>query len=68
MPVGGTAIPLADQVAAAQRAVPDGTLIEVRPPIASDGTTRVTFDTPDLDVDHARTAFVDPLPARSAGC
>jgi uncharacterized iron-regulated membrane protein len=67
VPVGTTTVPLADQLAAAQLAVPEGTLTEVRPPIAADRSTRVTFDTPDVDDDHARTAFVDPYTGEVRG-
>lgn len=58
--VGTSRIELRDQVAAAERAVPDGTITEIRPPRTEDGTTRVSFDAPGVAEDDARTAFVDP--------
>ncbi|MHA6622441.1 PepSY-associated TM helix domain-containing protein [Pseudonocardia sp. DLS-67] len=58
--VGTSRLDLQRQVAAAAAAVPDGTVTEIRPPIAEDGTTRVTFDAPGVAQDYARTAFVDP--------
>ncbi len=45
---------------AAQAAVPGGTITEIRPPSAPDGTTRVSFDAPGVRDDLSRTAFVDP--------
>lgn len=60
VPVGTSSVPLAQQVDIARSAVPNGTLIEVRPPRTETGTTRVTFSSPDVDEDHARTAFIDP--------
>jgi uncharacterized iron-regulated membrane protein len=60
VPVGSTKVSLEEQVRAAQQAVPAGTLAEIRPPDAVDGTTRVSFSVGDLDADRWRTAFVDP--------
>lgn len=60
VPVGATQLDLRDQVAAAAAAVPGGTVTQIRPPIAPDSTTRVTFDAPGVAEDYARTAFVDP--------
>ena len=60
VPVGTTQLDLRDQVRAAAAAVPDGTVTEIRPPIAPDSTTRVTFDAPGVAEDYGRTAFVDP--------
>lgn len=60
VPVAGAPLDLRSQVAAASAAVPDGTISEIRPPIAADGTTRVSFDAPGLRLDVVRTAFVDP--------
>ncbi len=58
--VGTSRLDLRQQVVAAAAAVPDGTVTQIRPPIAEDGTTRVTFDAPGVADDYARTAFVDP--------
>lgn len=60
VPVGTTQLSLRDQVRAAAAAVPGGTVTEIRPPIAPDSTTRVSFDAPGVQQDYARTAFVDP--------
>ena len=60
VPVGTTQLDLRDQVVAAAAAVPGGTVTEIRPPIAPDSTTRVTFAAPGVREDFGRTAFVDP--------
>ncbi|GAA4905444.1 putative iron-regulated membrane protein [Actinomycetospora succinea] len=61
VPVAPTApLDLGAQVRAAQAAVPDGTVTEVRPAPTADATTRVSFDAPGVREDFARTAFVDP--------
>lgn len=60
VPVGTTQLDLSDQVTAAAAAVPDGTITEIRPPIAPDSTTRITFTAPGVAEDYTRTAFVDP--------
>lgn len=60
VPVGAAQLDLRDQVGAAAAAVPGGTVTGIRPPIAPDSTTRVTFDAPGVAEDYARTAFVDP--------
>ncbi|TDV44268.1 PepSY-associated TM helix domain-containing protein [Actinophytocola oryzae] len=60
VPVGTNQLDLRDQVEAASAAVPNGTVTEIRPPIAPDSTTRVTFAAPGVAEDYARTAFVDP--------
>ena len=66
-PSGPTA-PLAEQVAAARAAHPEGTISAVRPAAEPGGTTRVVLaDVPGLDADHGRTVFVDPQGARVVG-
>ncbi len=60
VPVGATQLDLRDQVASATAAVPDGTVTQIRPPIAEDSTTRVTFAAPGVEEGYGRTAFVDP--------
>ncbi|WP_232661605.1 PepSY-associated TM helix domain-containing protein [Pseudonocardia sp. TRM90224] len=59
-PVGTQRLDLREQVVAAAAAVPDGTVTQIRPPVADDGTTRVTFEAPGVAEDFGRTAFVDP--------
>ncbi|HEX2301740.1 MAG TPA: PepSY-associated TM helix domain-containing protein, partial [Pseudonocardiaceae bacterium] len=67
VPVGAERLPLAEQVAIAQAALPAGTLTEVRPAPAPEATTRVTFDTPDVREDYQRTVFVDPYTGEVRG-
>jgi uncharacterized iron-regulated membrane protein len=65
--VGTSTIPLAEQVAAAQEIVPDGTVTVVAPPDAPDATTKVTFAVPDLTDDRSRTVYVDPYTGQTRG-
>ncbi|WP_338146297.1 PepSY domain-containing protein, partial [Streptomyces boncukensis] len=51
---------LASQVAAAKRAVPDGTPVSVTVGAQDDDSTRVVFEQPGLREGYTRTAFVDP--------
>jgi uncharacterized iron-regulated membrane protein len=67
VPVGGERLPLEPQVAAAIAAVPGGTITDIRPPRSEDGTTRVSFDTPDVRDEFTRTAFVDPYTGQVRG-
>jgi uncharacterized iron-regulated membrane protein len=60
VPVGTNRLDLSDQVTAATAAVPNGTITQIRPPIAADATTRVTFSAPGVEEGYGRTAFVDP--------
>ncbi|XVV09765.1 PepSY-associated TM helix domain-containing protein [Actinoplanes sp. CA-131856] len=63
---GGATKPLAEQIAAAQAAVPDGTLLSLRPGEGS-ATTQVDFALPSLDEEHARTAYVNPYSGEVTG-
>ncbi|MGW0299030.1 PepSY-associated TM helix domain-containing protein [Streptomyces anthocyanicus] len=56
----GSAEPLAEQVAAAERAVPDGTLLSVTKGAGPTDSTRVTFGKDGLAEGYTLTAFVDP--------
>ncbi|MFH8342413.1 PepSY-associated TM helix domain-containing protein [Streptomyces sp. AM6-12] len=56
----GEADSLATQVAAARRAVPDGTLVSVTPAPGRSDSTRVVFSKPGLPDGSTLTAFVDP--------
>jgi uncharacterized iron-regulated membrane protein len=59
--VGGTPRPVAEQVAAALAAHPEGRLSSVVPPRDAGRTTRVNLSVPSLDEPgEARTVFVDP--------
>lgn len=51
---------LAAQVAAAKKAVPDGTLVSVTTGPDPEDSTRVVFEEPGLKEGYTRTAFVDP--------
>ena len=57
---GAAPAPLDEQVAAARKAVPDGTLTQVRTGAGPDDSTRVVFEEPGLREGYTRTAFVDP--------
>ncbi|WP_422772296.1 PepSY-associated TM helix domain-containing protein [Plantactinospora sp. WMMC1484] len=57
--VTGEPRPLAEQVAAARVAHPDGDLASVIPPVADSETTRVVFSLPELG-EKQHTVYVDP--------
>ncbi|MCQ8836044.1 PepSY domain-containing protein [Streptomyces samsunensis] len=63
----GTAEPLADQVAAAKRAVPDGTLLSVTQGAEPTDSIRVTFGKDGLPEGYTLTAFVDPYDNKVLG-
>jgi len=65
--VGGSALPLSQQVAAARAAHPEGSITEVRPPIDAEGTTRVVLAVDDVPDGYGRTVFVDPYTAQVRG-
>lgn len=67
VPVGETTQPLADQISAAQRALPDATLVRIRPGVAEDASTQVIFSRADLAESHWLTAYVDPYTAQVRG-
>ncbi|WP_250034644.1 PepSY-associated TM helix domain-containing protein [Paractinoplanes maris] len=58
--------PLADQVAAARTAHPEGTIATIRPG-EGDGTTQVDFTVPELTNDRQHTVYVDPYTAEVRG-
>lgn len=60
-------VPLQDQVAAAESAHPGLTMTGMRPPSASDESTRIYFADPELDEEHLRAVFVDPYTAQLIG-
>jgi uncharacterized iron-regulated membrane protein len=64
---GSTArpVPLAEQVAAARAAHPEGTITAVRPGTGG-STTRVVFSLPELG-EKQHTVYIDPHTARSTG-
>ncbi|MEV6489766.1 PepSY domain-containing protein [Actinoplanes sp. NPDC051633] len=63
---GGPARPMSDQVAAARATHPAGDLIAVRPG-TGELTTQVDFTSPELDVEHAHTVYVNPYTAEVTG-
>jgi uncharacterized iron-regulated membrane protein len=65
--VGTSTVPLAEQIATAQQVVPDGTVVMVAPPAASDATTKVVFAVPELTDDRDRTVYVDPYTGQIRG-
>ncbi|MBP2326369.1 putative iron-regulated membrane protein [Kibdelosporangium banguiense] len=67
VPIGETKQPLADQIAAAQRALPDATLVRIRPGATDDASTQVIFSRPDLASSHWLTAYVDPYTSSVRG-
>ena len=65
--VGEQRLPLAEQIAAARAAHPEGIVESIRPPAAPDETTQVTLAVEDVPPDYARTVFVDPYTGEVRG-
>ncbi|WP_256981293.1 MULTISPECIES: PepSY domain-containing protein [unclassified Rhodococcus (in: high G+C Gram-positive bacteria)] len=63
----GPAVPVADQIRAAQAEQPDLTVAAVRPATDSGDTTRVMFTDPSLGESKRLAVFVDPSTATSVG-
>ncbi|MFD1148654.1 PepSY-associated TM helix domain-containing protein [Saccharothrix hoggarensis] len=63
----GAPRPLAEQVAAAQAALPDGTLTAVLTADEPDATTQVVFSSPGSADDGDRTVYVNPYTAQVQG-
>ncbi|MFD7657398.1 PepSY-associated TM helix domain-containing protein, partial [Actinosynnema sp. NPDC059797] len=63
----GAPRPVAEQVAAAQAAVPDGVVTGVQLPGDPTATTRVVFSLVGLPEGHAQTVYVDPYTAQVNG-
>ncbi|MEV7427781.1 PepSY domain-containing protein [Streptomyces sp. NPDC091212] len=66
-PVGDRTQPLADQLAAARAAHPEGTVTSVRLPEEEGATTQVLMATPDAKESHSLAVFVDPYTAEVRG-
>ncbi|MFF5291933.1 PepSY-associated TM helix domain-containing protein [Paractinoplanes globisporus] len=62
----GPARPLAEQIAAARAAHPEGSVTTVRPG-EGDTTTQVDFTSPALDAEHSHTVYVNPYTAEVTG-
>ncbi|PXY28140.1 PepSY-associated TM helix domain-containing protein [Prauserella muralis] len=60
VPAAQDSVPLAEQVAAAEAALPEGTLVSVRPAPSPTDTTQVILDEPGLAESYHRTVFVNP--------
>ncbi|GLU50176.1 peptidase [Nocardiopsis ansamitocini] len=67
VPVGDERLPLREQVAAAEEALPAGTLRAVRPGEGPSDTTRVLFDLDGLGESHRQAVFVDPYTGEVRG-
>ncbi|MFJ9905488.1 PepSY-associated TM helix domain-containing protein [Streptomyces sp. NPDC101152] len=66
--VAGAKLPLSQQVAAARKAHPEGTVSAVRPSPQADATTRVLLSgVHGVDPDHTLAVFVDPYTAKVRG-
>ncbi|OKH71115.1 peptidase [Mycobacterium sp. SWH-M5] len=65
--VGQERLPMADQIAAARAAHPEGTVASIRPPVTPDETTQIQLSVDDVPPDYARTVFVDPYTAEVRG-
>ncbi|MCW4355901.1 PepSY domain-containing protein [Hoyosella sp. YIM 151337] len=63
----GPALPLHEQVEAAQRSVPNLTVSAVRPAAAPERTTWVLFDDPELGESERRAVFINPGTAEATG-
>lgn len=62
--VGGQRLPLAEQLAAARAAHPEGTVVSIKPPVQPNDTTQIQLAvdpaTTGVPADYTRTVFVDP--------
>ncbi|NUP14811.1 MAG: PepSY domain-containing protein, partial [Streptomyces sp.] len=68
VPVGDTKLPISQQVAAARKAHPEGTVSAVRPSPADDESTRVLLSGVEgVDADYTLAVFVDPYTAEVRG-
>ena len=66
--VGDTKLPISEQVAAARKAHPQGTVAAVRPSPEDDATTRVMLSgVPGVGEGHTLAVFVDPYTAKVEG-
>jgi uncharacterized iron-regulated membrane protein len=66
--VGDTELPMSEQVTAARKAHPEGTVSAVRPSPEADATTRVMLSgVKGVDPDHTLAVFVDPYTGKVRG-
>ncbi|CAM5723771.1 PepSY-associated TM helix domain-containing protein [Streptomyces hirsutus] len=68
VPVGDRELPLSEQVAAARKAHPEGTVSAIRPSPEAGATTRVMLSgVADVDPNHTLAVFVDPYTGEVRG-
>ncbi|MFF4394340.1 PepSY-associated TM helix domain-containing protein [Streptomyces sp. NPDC001480] len=68
VPVGKSQLPVSEQVAAARKAHPEGTVSAVRPAPEADATTRVLLSgVKGVGADHTLAVFVDPYTGKVRG-
>ncbi|MEV0238498.1 PepSY domain-containing protein [Streptomyces sp. NPDC050674] len=68
VPAGEKKLPIGEQVAAARKAHPEGTISAVRPSPEADATTRVMLSgVPGVGEGHTLAVFVDPYTAKVRG-
>ncbi|MET8942783.1 PepSY domain-containing protein [Streptomyces sp. NPDC004542] len=68
VPAGGTELPVSEQVAAARRAHPEGTVSAVRPSPEAGATTRVLLSGVEgVGAGHTLAVFVDPYTGKVRG-
>ena len=65
--IGAQRLPLAQQLAAARTAHPEGAVTSIRPPSAPEETTQVNLAVDDVPPDYGRTVFVDPYTGEVRG-
>ena len=66
--VGDTRLPISEQVAAARKAHPEGTVSAIRPSPEAEATTRVLLaGVQGVDPDHSLAVFVDPYTGKVRG-
>ncbi len=66
-PAAGPARPVSEQVAAAQAALPEGTVTAVQVFDAPEAATRVVFPAPGLAEEYSKTVYVNPHSAEVLG-
>ncbi|OQR61598.1 peptidase [Streptomyces maremycinicus] len=68
VPVGKSELPVSEQVAAARKAHPEGTVTAVRPSPSAGSTTRVLLSgVPGIDSDNTLAVFVNPYNGKVRG-
>ncbi|WP_028811336.1 PepSY-associated TM helix domain-containing protein [Streptomyces flavidovirens] len=67
VPVGDRSLPVGDQLAAARKAHPEGTVTAVWPSAEDGATTRVLMTTPEVEEGKSLAVFVDPYTAEVRG-